>query len=315
MKNGSKMKPARSRKIVSLTTIAIAALAPIAIGPCSYAQQGRPPGNVFWSGESNGFKITWSGSDLIAQKDAVVAFSARAFARQGLAHFVSAVKDPTTGKVPSCVYERRFRLVAVVGTLMSFSDRYYSSCEKEAHPGGETRFTTIDLAKHGGVAYKGPDSFGEIEPSQPGMAVRLTDIFPEQDVYERLRADPLMTKTLDANTGEPTPRTLPELMKTLSGQRGRDQNCFVIPNDLLTRFAFYHVVDGRIEMQLGLPGDGPCRDDLTQVGLLFSIPSNLKIPLEHAITGGAAGVLMKDVDRKTGESETIVRLRTGRGTK
>jgi len=241
-------------------------------------------------------------------------FSARAFARQGLAHFASVVKDPTTGKVLSCAYERRFQLLAVVGTLMSFRDQYYSSCEKEAHPGGETRFTTIDLAKDEAVAYIGPDSFGEIKPSQPGKAVRLTDLFPEQEVYERLHADPLIIQTLDANTGEPTPRTLPALMNRLSGRRGSAQNCFLVPNDLLTRFAFYHVEDGRIEVKLGLPGDGPCREDLTQISLLFSIPSDLGIPLDRA-KNREEGFLMKDEAPKAGKSETIVRLRTGKGTK
>jgi len=311
------MKPVQSREIVSVCTllvsVVIAALAPIAVGTCSYAQQERT-GDVLWSGESNGFRITWSGSNLIARKDAVVVFSARAFARQGLAHFVSVVKDPTTGKVPGCAYERRFRLLAVVGTLMSFSDQYYSSCEKEAHPGGETRFTTIDLAKNGAVTYIGQDSLGEIKSSQLGKAVRLTDVFPEQEVYERLRAHPLIIQTLDAITGEPTPRTLRVLMSSLSGQRGSGQNCFLIPNDLLSRFTLSRIEDGRIEVKLGLPGDGPCRDDLTQVSLLFSIPSNLRIPLDRA-KNSEEGFLMKDGDPLAGKSETIVRLRTGKGTK
>src|SRR5207249_5227826 len=105
--------------------------------------------------------------------------------------------------------------------------------------GGESRLTTIDLAKHGAVAYMGPDSFGEIKPGQLGKVLRLTDLFAEQEVYERLRANTLISQTLDANIGEPTPRTLATLMNSLSGQRGRGQNCFLIPTDLLTRFAFY----------------------------------------------------------------------------
>ncbi len=262
---------------------------------------------AFWTGESGGYQITWTERDLVARKGATTVFSAREFAKAGLAHYVEAGREPSSGKMPACIYERRFRLIAVVGTVMSFSDRYYASCPKEAHPGGETRFTTIDLAAGGTLAYKGRDAFGIIESEDRGKALLLTDFVSPQAVYEKLRSAPLVVRLLGQEANSPKPRNLAELMEQLSGKLGEGEDCVSVPKDILSRFAIRRADPGGSIISLGFPGAGPCRDELTTVDLQFSSGALLK-----PIAGGGMPVsfLAGTADWQEGTKETVVALRT-----
>jgi hypothetical protein len=261
---------------------------------------------IYWSGEADGFSITWTGANLLATRGSTTVFSAREFAQQGLRQFVALAQDPESKQVPDCAYERRFRLLAVVGSLLSFSDQYYASCPREAHPGGETRFTTIDLTKRGRVSYSGPNAFGEVRPGQAGKAVQLTDIFSEEDIYNRLKADPKIARLLAQDDPHTNPKRLSDLLNALTGKIGSSPDCFSVPSDLLTRFAFRHLDATGTTIELGLPGAGPCRDDLTTI--LLKLPTSPKIRFSPAQNAQAS--FLNDVDPQTSAKQTVVRLRT-----
>ncbi len=275
------------------------------MAPCFASQ--APSASGFWSGQSNGYNISWTSTDLLANKGPVRVFSAREFAKQGLAHFIAVNKED--GKMPACSYERHFRLLAVVGNLVSFSDGSYASCKKEAHPGGETRFTTIDLARAEPIPYSGHDAFGQINPRHPGKSLRLSDLFPEEEIYTKLKADPGIARVLSQDGANLTPKNLAELLQDLSGKLGENPDCFSVPDDLLTRFAFRRIRPAAVTIELGLPGAGPCRDDITPVLLEFPMSESLKTRLGAA--GTVSAPFIKDADWQEGKDETVIRLRTG----
>jgi hypothetical protein len=196
--------------------------------------------------------------------------------------------------------------------LISFADKYTSACQKEAHPGGEQRYTTIDVSKSGAVAYLGSDSFGAIEEKQLGKAVFLTALFPEKDIYHALLSNHLIGRMLTSEEDKTAPPTLTRLLMELSGRNGPDGTCFFIPDDLLSRFTFSHIENDKIMVQLGLPGSGWCRDDLTALDLLLSIPDDLKSALARA-ESRTEGFLKKEADETMRDAVTTVRARTGRG--
>ena len=59
------------------------------------------------------------------------------------------------------------------------------------------------------------------------------------------------------------------------------KHCYSFPSDLLARFVLYHSEGTYVAVRLGLPGAGPCRYELTEIGLLLKMPEALKPALEH----------------------------------
>jgi hypothetical protein len=248
---------------------------------------------MIWTGRSGGFVFQWSTTDINArpaESQTGVLFSAKALAQRDFEAFREASKDPDSGKMEKCSYERNFTVLSVVGSIISLSDHNFTVCEHAAHPGGETRYTALDMAKPGGVGYKELEM--EVDLSNPGKAVKLTDIFDEADILKALLADPLVKEALGGSTSRPG--TLGELIEAFAaGAHVSDKQCYSVSEDMLTRFAFHHLENGKVAVRLGLSGAGPCREFLTEIGILLPIPASLKTALAQA-ESGQEGFLMKD---------------------
>ena len=283
--------------------IAAIAAALLLTAPGAFAQ------TAIWSGNSDGFTVTWTRADIAARRGDKLAFSARDLASAGLAHFVAANRRGGS-KAPDCDYERRFRIVALVGSLLSLEDRTEFTCTREAHPGGTTRLITIDLANPKPVAEVGEDAIGRIDTQSPGKAALLTQLFPPEEVLRVLTAATPIEKAL--RRAEIEAKTLPALVEAVTYATGEDDGCYEIPPDLLARFAFDDLDGDRVVVRLGLPGDGPCRMALTEVPLVFTVPGALSEPL-RAAAAGSAGFLGKDAKRLAGDRATTITLRSGKG--
>jgi hypothetical protein len=249
------------------------------------AQQAAPPRATLpiWSGTSAGYTIQWTASDLVARSASgtAVIFSARQMARQDFAN----IEKDSDGH---CDYERSFTLLSVVGPLMSYEDDYFLSCERTAHPDGQSRFIAINLSKPAG-------SRRTAETPLPGNVAKLTDYFPENEILKGLLADAVIQKALAGKR----PRTLGELLKLIGDEfptvAEDEKLCFTLEPDLLTRFAFHHVEGDFVAVRLGLSGAGVCRDNLTQIGLLLPIPASLKAALAKAEAGGEGFLLSRKI--------------------
>src|SRR5205823_2765897 len=94
-----------------------------------------------WSGASAGYEIQWTTGDLTAvPARSLVGFSARQMARK---EFADIEKDSDG----HCTYDRTLKLLSVVGSIVSYQDDDFLTCEQAAHPSGGSRFVAIDLAR------------------------------------------------------------------------------------------------------------------------------------------------------------------------
>jgi hypothetical protein len=177
--------------------------------------------------------------------------------------------------------EHKVALLSVVGSLVSLRDESFVSCQMEAHPGGATAFVALQLLGETGEFLERP------------KRRRLDQVFSSSQVFAVLRKDPLL------QTRDPAyaPASLAQLLK-LAGSFSvffdkEADLCYSVPHDFLTRFAFHHVEEDRVAVRVGLPGAGPCRYNLTQMGLLLPAPSSLAAALSAA-AARQEGFLMAD---------------------
>lgn len=247
-----------------------------------------------WVGSSSGFNISWTRSNVTASplgdRDGV-AFSARDIAEKRFQEFKREGVEQN-GR-PVCSYAETFRLLGVVGSLISYEASQDSYCADASgrwawpHPSVDTAYHVIDL-KHAATPLK------------------LTDLFPENEILEALLADPLVKKAFTENRITKRPQTLGELLaiceeKSLSFQplgitsRSPKGCTFTFPENALEQFAFHHLEKDNVAVRIRLqPDSGACRTALAELGLLLSIPESLK-PMFVEAEQDRQGFLMKDV--------------------
>jgi hypothetical protein len=299
-----------------LVNLELAAWEPAALSLAHKHVRDQP----IWRGRSGNFILTWTTLDLRAvraDQPVQVVFSVIPGVKRNFEAFVAALRAPQAGggtDVAPCTYERTFKILSVVGSLLSFEEAYYAFCQGWAHPAVETRLTALDLAKPGELAYAGSASFPpiDLDLSASGKAVKLTDLAAASDILSALLNDPIIRKTLE-NIGQPaSARTLHELQQFLADQSLEVGEClFRFPEDVFTRFAFHHVEGDYIAVRLGLPPNvSACRTQHAQLGLLLPIPPALKRALTLA-AWRRAGFLMQDQRKIAGTRVTTVAFGVG----
>ena len=294
------------------------------------ASPNNPPnqmGKEIWSGESAGFQIRWATGDLTAAPVAGAenVFSARDFARRGFEQYYKSVKErkdlDKDLKPEIDFYNRHFRLLSVVGSLVSFEDNLdaYSKILKMPAKENfayrdviESRFLTIDLAKPGELSNLVEDDLPttEVDPAHPGKAVLLTDLFAEQDILQALLKDAVINRALSLAKESKQikqPTNLTELMTLLEGNLGVNNCPFSFSDDYLTRFAFHHLENDKVAVRLSLtPGNQACHGQKAQLGLLLPIPPSLKESLALADSNKQGFLMRQQAIKFTPKQETYV---------
>jgi hypothetical protein len=195
-----------------------------------------------WSCQVEGFRVEWSDDNIIAGAEGRQrgGFSAREFAA---ADYAAVRKEIADMRPSSVVLWHRFSVVSLAGPLLGLRDEAEVDVTPSAHPGGETRLRTVDLRS-----------------SRP---MTLTGLFQPSDIRSGLLADSFLKPALDD-----APKTLDAIVRDLADNVDRLRDaCVSVPADLLTRFAIVGADRGGVLVRIGLPGSGPCRNNLTQVGL------------------------------------------------
>jgi hypothetical protein len=272
----------------------------------SQAAPGPKAPQAIWSGTSGGFTIRWTTADIQAwplRKPGRLTFSAGDLSRRGFQNFLSSLGQDTP--IKHITYERKFTVLSVVGSIISLKDELYYDIIPSAHPGGETRFTAIDLAKSGEAVYVSPpeaDSF-ELDLARLGKVAKLTDYFQEKEVLEALGHSAIFKQTL----GEERPQSLEKAFELLEEQHLEINGVpYSFPRDFLTRFAFHHLQGDRVAVRLGLPGaGGAARFMHTEIEILLPVPAALQESLTKA-AAGKEGFLLEDQQKLAGESVTLI---------
>jgi hypothetical protein len=236
------------------------ALAPTADAP-------RPVGSESVRGRR--FPVTLAVSDTNLTLEPVFGsprkFSYESWAEWSFRQEVARWHDVDAGA--ACRRDIKVTPVSWLLPLLGLREATYQSCGSEAHPGGETRYTTlwIDLNEH---------SLGS--PRQ----ILLTELYDEAVIAEALRGDALVQKALK---GSNVPAGLDALLIALAETPPvlEGERCYEFPEDLLARFVLHHQEGEQVAVRLGLPGAGPCRYKVTDIGLLLPKPKVLEDTFER----------------------------------
>ena len=176
--------------------------------------------------------------------------------------------------------------MAWAGPHLTFRETVETSCPREAHPAGESRFRTFVIAAEG----------AETEPTaRPLSAKDATAWLDERALFTALGKDPLVKRaTADAS---PAPRSLDALVSALAETAPvvvEGKACYAFPDDLLTRLAADHLEKDKLAVRVSLPGTAVCRDRMTELGLLVPVSQSASAPLRDA-AAGRAGFLGRNV--------------------
>lgn len=209
-----------------------------------------------------GMNVVVLADDIMVMRAGRPVFSAR---RAAQADYEQAVRQADGATVQ---VKRTFTVVALAGPYLSLRDESYIELSRAAHPGGETRLWTIDLrrvAKNAGTQSDSLDAIGA------GRLVDLRALVGEKALVRALARDPFVRRVGGARVA-----TLDAVRGALSSAASaRPDRCYDVPDDWTTRFAITGADASHLRVRVGLPGSGPCRYNLTQLGLEISIPPSL----------------------------------------
>lgn len=284
------------------------------------APKAAPPRDAdrpIWAGEFDGIRIGWTTSDLYVHSGRDTRKLFTPLAKKGFEDFIAllADEDQADAAAPgvACDYKRTFKVLSVVGTLLSFEDRYYAFCGG-AHPTVDRRFTTVNLAGGAGdLRYDVGEetSLMDVNLARPGRAVKLTDYFDEGDILRALLSDPVVKDAFAGEDAPEPPQALEDLPKRLADNFYRlGESGFELRPDYMTRFAFHHIEGDKVAVRLGLPPHYGANHALhRQLGLMLPIPASLRKQLVSA-SNQQNGFLMQDASKIANGRVTTLSLRT-----
>ena len=278
MKKTLRRKQPKFNKLARTIALLVAAL-PLLQAIPTLAQ---PAAQTFWSGTTAGGTLTWTSDNVTIARDNRIIYSERDNAlRQWADEFAEFARSENEIPADSiwCEYERGVTVLSFVGNYASLRRSNYASCIYLAHPMAQTDYVVINTAR----------------PTQP---VVLTDLFPEAHILKSLLADKLVKTALAERGIRRKPQKLSQLVASLREWNGKCEYYF--PEDFLSRFAFHHLEGKKVAVRIGLPhGCEAARGNLTELGILLPIPTELKSALAVA-NSGKEGFLMKNKPNASG---------------
>jgi hypothetical protein len=146
-------------------------------------------GKPIWHGMSGEFEIDWTEENLYSKSQGKVESILQSVARRGYDAFLADLSNVRARENQKCDYRRQFRVLSIVGPLLTFEDNEYTDCGG-AHPTTELRFTLIDLSQQGEVLYRYDQELLDVDLEVPGKAAKLTNYFSEAENLERAAGEP-----------------------------------------------------------------------------------------------------------------------------
>lgn len=258
-----------------------------------FVPRGAEAQQVIWRGRSGGYDVTWSERDISARRvaDGRLVFSVRAMADREWGN----LRSDDDEEVQVREYEARYRLLSVVGSVVSLEEATYCDCGG-VHPILSTRFVAYDLAR-GTVA-------------RP-HAVSAAEIAPEAALLRALAADRLIRQAMDSAHV----RAFPSLAALAKGlqlheiQPAQAECTFGVGEEFPSELALHHLENGQVAVRFSLSHYVEvCRGQMIQVGVLVPPLPRWSAALEAA-SARRAGYLMKDVAAIAGDRRTVLNYR------
>ncbi|HEX2658993.1 MAG TPA: hypothetical protein VHU40_12005 [Polyangia bacterium] len=243
-------------------------------------------GAPVWQGEAHGVVLRASAGDVTLARAGGTApfFSYRAFHEEAFRRELTEARgDGPASDVAGCTRKVVASPVAWTGSSLTFRETVETSCPREAHPAGESRFRTFVIAEATTTA-------------RPMSAKDATAWFDERAFFAALGKDALVKRAMAGVS--PPPRTLDALVSALAETapvvEGEGKACYAFPDDLPTRVVPDHLEKDKLAVRVALPGTAVCRDHLTELGLLVPMARAASVGLRDA-GAGKAGFLRRNV--------------------
>lgn len=293
-------------KIVVLLVLLISAISPFHAVASTNA--------TIYEGKSAGFTVKWTTSDIVAtDSQGKVVFSAR---KQAESDFRALIKDREKGMDYS--YEQHHKVLSLVGPILSLSISDFETGTQngqpaEAHPGGETRYVALDLRSPEPLAGKMMDGGLAYDPdTRRAKMFVLNKLFAEKPLLKALAADKVIQEAAEDSLDTTSIKAFLESIdgKALTGEG----QCGTLDRVLLNAFAFHHLEKGGCAVRLGVSGAGPCRYNLTQLGLLLPVAAQYKTWFDNAATK-KEGIMMRDLHKLAVDRQTDFEFTTKKSKK
>lgn len=249
---------------------------------------------AIWRGQSAGFDVAWTERDITASRAGRVVFSARRITDAEYAR----MQGDHDEEVPIREFERRYRLLSVVGSILSLEEATYCDCGG-AHPISWTRFVSYDVAR-GTVARPHP--------------IAATDVVPEAALRTALTSDHLIGAAMDSADIRTftSVRELAQKLNTTPIEPAEGECAYSLGSEFPTEFALHHVEHGRVALRFSLGHYFEvCRGMMIQIGVLVPASPRWEAAV-RAADARRSGYLMKDVARIAGSRGTVLRYRPSR---
>ena len=237
----------------------------------------RPEGaeKLIWAGSRTGVSLRWTTADLYSRSaGGKEKRHLSPLAQKEVEEFIASLDPGDRG----CEYGFSFRLLSVVGDLVSFAAHSGLFCGG-AHPTLGVEFGVVNLAAG-------------------ATGARLTDLFPESEILVAMLADPVVKKALAEQPNSAPVRTLADLVERFASERYElGSTGYELGHDFVSGFAFHHIEGDKIAVRIGLPPlYGANHATQLQLGILLPIPDGLRQSLLLA-DQQREGFLMKDERR------------------
>jgi hypothetical protein len=200
------------------------------------------------------------------------------------------------GHTEHCIRTHSFRLLAVIGNIISFeheSSMFGEGCNASVY--SEWQFASIDLGKKGGVSY--PD-ISENDWPAPVMRsstrmLSLTELFDEKELLAALLANAKVAAVITENGGQ-TPASLKEFVKFFTDRNYMFDHVFSLERDFLLRFVFRGIENDKVKVRISLsPASHALQALQDYIEISLPLPARLRKAL-LAADSRKQGFLMKD---------------------
>jgi len=235
---------------------------------------------IIWTGKAGRYNYVWKFSGIEIQKNTSTIKNISLLYNGSVDNeFISNAKEYYTKTKSSYNISESYTILSVVGPILSYKTYFYCSCGG-THPGHYSNFFAV----------------------RRGKTVKLTDIFPENDIYVALMDNEVVSRSL-SESGRKESTKLSKLLEVLDNQTAPYSY-----SNLMEHFAFHHIEENRVAVTLGLAASvGVMRGSMDGIEIYLTIPKALKKSFTLA-NKKKEGFLMEDAEETADGKESCVEL-------
>ena len=233
---------------------------------------------IIWVGKAGEYNYLWKFSGIEIHKNASIIKNISLPYNGSIdSEFISDANEYYTKTKFSYNISKSYTILSVVGPILSYKAYFYCDCGG-TQPGHYRNFFAV----------------------KRGKPVKLTDLFPENDIYAALMDNGVVSRS---PFRKKDPTELSELLEVLDNLTG-SYSYF----NLMEHFAFHHINGNKVAVILGLAANvGVLRGSMEEIEIYLTIPKALKKSLTLA-SKKKEGFLMKDAEEIANGKESCVEL-------